>query len=171
MFSKWVESYRDLPLLINQWANVVRWELRTRLSCRTAEFLWQEDHTVHASEEEAREERLMKMLEVYARFAEDVMAMPVMTGHKSAGERFPGAVDTVCIEAMMQDRKALQAGTSHFLGQTFSKAQEIMFIDEQGERRTRLDNQLGRSRLAWWGVDHDAFRRRRLVLPPAGPRS
>ena len=98
MFSKWVESYRDLPLLINQWANVVRWELRTRLFLRTAEFLWQEGHTVHATEEEAREET-MKMLEVYARFAEDVMAMPVMTGHKSAGERFPGAVDTVCIEA------------------------------------------------------------------------
>ncbi|MEL7072461.1 MAG: proline--tRNA ligase [Planctomycetota bacterium] len=166
MFSKWVESYRDLPLLINQWANVVRWELRTRLFLRTAEFLWQEGHTVHATEEEARDET-MKMLEVYARFAEDVMAMPVMTGHKSAGERFPGAVDTVCIEAMMQDRKALQAGTSHFLGQTFSKAQDIMFIDEQGERRHAWTTSWGVSTRLVGGLimthaDDDG-----LVLPPA----
>src|SRR5690606_18480649 len=102
-FSKWVQSYRDLPLLINQWANVVRWEMRTRLFLRTAEFLWQEGHTVHATEEDARE-LTRKMLEVYAEFCHKYMAMPVLTGHKSESERFPGAVDTLCIEAMMQDR-------------------------------------------------------------------
>lgn len=166
MFSKWVESYRDLPLLINQWANVVRWELRTRLFLRTAEFLWQEGHTVHATEEEAREET-MKMLEVYARFAEDIMAMPVMTGHKSAGERFPGAVDTVCIEAMMQDRKALQAGTSHFLGQTFSKAQDIVFIDEQGERRHAWTTSWGVSTRLVGGLIMSHADDDGLVLPPA----
>ncbi len=142
-FSKWVQSYRDLPLLINQWANVVRWELRTRLFLRTAEFLWQEGHTAHASEAEAREET-MRMLSVYAEFAESYMAMPVIQGEKTAGERFPGAVDTYCIEAMMQDRKALQAGTSHFLGQNFAKASNIKFQSEQG-----------REELAWttsWGV-------------------
>lgn len=125
-FASWVQSYRDLPLLINQWANVVRWELRTRLFLRTAEFLWQEGHTAHATEEEAREETL-RMLGVYATFAEDFMAMPVLRGPKTASERFPGAVDTYAIEAMMQDRKALQAGTSHFLGQNFSKASGIRF--------------------------------------------
>src|SRR6266498_25544 len=124
MFAKWVQSYRDLPLLINQWANVVRWEMRTRLFLRTTEFLWQEGHTAHASQEEAVEET-MKMLGVYAEFAESHMAMPVIQGEKTAGERFPGAVSTYCIEAMMQDRKALQAGTSHFLGQNFSKASGI----------------------------------------------
>jgi prolyl-tRNA synthetase len=111
MFAKWVESYRDLPLLINQWANVVRWEMRTRLFLRTAEFLWQEGHTVHATEDDAVDET-MRMLEVYKTFAEEYMAMPVITGEKTEGERFPGAVNTYCIEAMMQDRKALQAGTS-----------------------------------------------------------
>jgi prolyl-tRNA synthetase len=120
-FAKWVQSYRDLPLLINQWANVVRWELRTRLFLRTAEFLWQEGHTAHASAEEAQAET-MRMLDVYADFAENFMAMPVIKGEKTAGERFPGALSTFCIEAMMQDRKALQAGTSHFLGQNFAKA-------------------------------------------------
>jgi prolyl-tRNA synthetase len=130
-FAKWVQSYRDLPLLINQWANVVRWEMRTRLFLRTAEFLWQEGHTAHATSEEAVEET-MKMLGVYADFAQDFMAMPVIKGEKTAGERFPGAVDTYSIEAMMQDRKALQAGTSHFLGQNFSKAQEIKFQSEAG---------------------------------------
>jgi prolyl-tRNA synthetase len=133
MFAKWVQSYRDLPLLINQWANVVRWEMRTRLFLRTAEFLWQEGHTVHATREDAMVET-MKMLEVYARFAEDYMAMPVIKGEKTEGERFPGAVSTFSIEAMMQDRKALQAGTSHFLGQNFARASEIMFLDEKGER-------------------------------------
>src|ERR1700760_2323559 len=127
--AKWVNSYRDLPLLLNQWANVVRWELRTRLFLRTAEFLWQEGHTVHATEEEARAET-MRMLDVYADFAEHTMAMPVIKGEKTAGERFPGAVSTFSIEAMMQDRKALQAGTSHFLGQNFAKASGIQFQDQ-----------------------------------------
>lgn len=131
MFAKWVESYRDLPILINQWANVVRWELRTRLFLRTAEFLWQEGHTAHATREEAEIET-RKMLDTYADFAENWMAMPVIKGEKTAGERFPGAVATYSIEAMMQDRKALQAGTSHFLGQNFSKAQQIKFQDQQG---------------------------------------
>jgi prolyl-tRNA synthetase len=125
-FSKWVASYRDLPILINQWANVVRWEMRTRMFLRTSEFLWQEGHTAHASKAEAME-RTKLMLEVYARMAEDYLAMPVIRGAKSAAERFPGAVDTLCIEAMMQDRKALQAGTSHFLGQNFARASEIKF--------------------------------------------
>jgi prolyl-tRNA synthetase len=132
MFAKWVQSYRDLPLLINQWANVVRWEMRTRMFLRTAEFLWQEGHTVHATEECAREETI-KILRLYETFANDYMAMPVITGEKPEGERFPGAVATYSIEAMMQDRKALQAGTSHFLGQNFAKAQEIQYQDAQGK--------------------------------------
>jgi prolyl-tRNA synthetase len=130
-FAKWIESYRDLPLLINQWANVMRWEMRTRLFLRTSEFLWQEGHTAHASAEEAQAETRM-ILDVYADFAEHYMAMPVIKGEKSEGERFPGAVTTYCIEAMMQDRKALQAGTSHFLGQNFAKAQEIRFQTVNG---------------------------------------
>jgi prolyl-tRNA synthetase len=132
MYAKWVQSYRDLPIKINQWANVVRWELRTRMFLRTTEFLWQEGHTAHATAEEAWEETRL-MLEVYARFAEHFMAMPVLKGEKTAGERFPGAVSTLSIEAMMQDRKALQAGTSHFLGQNFSRAQEIKFQDAEGQ--------------------------------------
>lgn len=132
MYAKWVQSYRDLPILINQWANVVRWEMRTRLFLRTAEFLWQEGHTVHATKEEALEETY-KMLDVYADFAENFMAVPVIKGEKTAGERFPGADITLSIEAMMQDRKALQAGTSHFLGQNFSRAQEIKFQDQNSE--------------------------------------
>jgi prolyl-tRNA synthetase len=131
MFSKWVQSYRDLPLLINQWANVVRWELRTRMFLRTTEFLWQEGHTVHATADEALAEA-RQMLDVYAEFAETFMAMPVIRGEKSAAERFPGAVSTWAIEAMMQDGKALQAGTSHFLGQNFAKASEIQYLDAQG---------------------------------------
>ncbi len=130
-FSRWVQSYRDLPILLNQWANVVRWELRTRLFLRTTEFLWQEGHTVHATEQEAREETL-RMLHVYADFAEGTMAMPVIRGEKTAGERFPGAVQTYSIEALMQDRKALQAGTSHFLGQNFARA-------SRSSSRTRTD--------------------------------
>ena len=125
-FSKWISSYRDLPILVNQWANVVRWEMRTRLFLRTSEFLWQEGHTAHATSEEAVE-RTKLMLDVYAKMAEDYLAMPVIRGRKTAAERFPGAVDTLCIEAMMQDRKALQAGTSHFLGQNFARASEISF--------------------------------------------
>lgn len=131
MFAKWVQSYRDLPLKINQWANVVRWEMRTRLFLRTAEFLWQEGHTVHATSEEAQAETHL-MLDVYADFIENQMAVPVIKGEKTVGERFPGADMTLCVEAMMQDRKALQAGTSHFLGQNFSKAQEIKFQDQNG---------------------------------------
>jgi prolyl-tRNA synthetase len=133
MYAKWVQSYRDLPILMNQWANVVRWEMRTRLFLRTTEFLWQEGHTAHETRDEAWAETL-KMLEVYRRFAEDYMAVPVLTGEKTAGERFPGADNTFCIEAMMQDRKALQAGTSHFLGQNFAKASEIMFQSRSGTR-------------------------------------
>ncbi|MFU8780452.1 MAG: aminoacyl--tRNA ligase-related protein, partial [Kiritimatiellia bacterium] len=131
-YAKWVQSYRDLPILVNQWANVVRWEMRTRMFLRTAEFLWQEGHTAHETREEAWDETL-KMLEVYRQFAEEYMAIPVLTGEKTAGERFPGAVNTFCIEAMMQDRKALQAGTSHFLGQNFAKASGIQFQSRAGE--------------------------------------
>ena len=130
MFAKWIKSYRDLPMLINQWANVVRWEMRTRLFLRTSEFLWQEGHTAHATEEEATEEAL-KMLNIYAEFAENAAAVSVVKGIKSANERFAGATRTYSIEAMMKDMKALQAGTSHELGQNFSKAFEIQFSDEE----------------------------------------
>lgn len=128
----WIESYRDLPILVNQWANVVRWEMRTRLFLRTAEFLWQEGHTAHATEEEAVAEA-NKMLEVYADFAENWMALPVVRGRKSENERFAGALDTLCIEALMQDGKALQAGTSHFLGQNFAKAFDVKFTSKEGK--------------------------------------
>ncbi|RMF57907.1 MAG: proline--tRNA ligase [Calditrichaeota bacterium] len=131
MFARWIQSYRDLPLLINQWANVVRWELRTRMFLRTTEFLWQEGHTAHATAEEAMEETL-QMLNVYADFVENYMAIPVIKGEKTELERFPGAVRTYCIEAMMQDRKALQAGTSHFLGQNFARAMDIKFLNSEG---------------------------------------
>lgn len=131
MYKKWIQSYRDLPLLINQWANVLRWEKRTRLFLRTTEFLWQEGHTAHATAEEAQEETL-KMLDVYRRFSEDYMAIPVLTGVKSQSEKFAGAVDTYAIEAMMQDKKALQAGTSHNLGQNFAKAFDVSFQDKDG---------------------------------------
>jgi len=143
LFARWVQSYRDLPLLINQWANVVRWEMRPRLFLRTAEFLWQEGHTVHATAEEAIEETKL-MLKTYANFAENWLAMPVLRGEKTEAERFPGAESTLCIEAMMQDRKALQAGTSHFLGQNFSKACGIKFQGVEGKEE-----------LGWttsWGV-------------------
>lgn len=130
-FSRWVKSYRDLPLLINQWANVVRWEMRPRVFLRTTEFLWQEGHTAHVDEKDAMEET-MRMLEVYRDFAESVLAMPVICGEKSEGERFPGAVRTYCIEAMMQDRKALQAGTSHYLGQNFARASNIKYLSVEG---------------------------------------
>ncbi len=131
-YKNWIQSYRDLPLLINQWANVVRWEMRTRLFLRTAEFLWQEGHTAHATQEEALEET-RKMLDVYADFAENWMAVPVIKGVKTANERFAGAVDTYCIEALMQDGKALQAGTSHFLGQNFAKAFDVKFSDKENK--------------------------------------
>ena len=142
-YRNWIQSYRDLPILVNQWANVVRWEMRTRLFLRTMEFLWQEGHTAHATREEAVNETL-QMLEVYRSFAEDYMAMPVITGVKTASERFAGAEDTYCIEALMQDGKALQAGTSHFLGQNFAKAFDVTFQDKDGEHK-----------LVWatsWGV-------------------
>ncbi|MDR0749149.1 MAG: proline--tRNA ligase [Tannerellaceae bacterium] len=131
-YRSWIQSYRDLPILINQWANVMRWEMRTRLFLRTAEFLWQEGHTAHATSREAIDETI-KMQGVYARFAEEFMAMPVIKGVKSESERFAGAVDTYTIEAMMQDGKALQAGTSHFLGQNFGKAFDVTFIDKEGK--------------------------------------
>lgn len=142
-YKKWVQSYRDLPILINQWANIVRWEMRTRLFLRTTEFLWQEGHTAHATTQEAVDETL-QMLNVYAEFAEKFMALPVVKGKKSEGEKFPGAVDTYCIEAMMQDGKALQAGTSHFLGQNFAKAFDVQFATKEG----KLDYVWGTS----WGV-------------------
>lgn len=129
----WIQSYRDLPILCNQWANVVRWEMRTRLFLRTAEFLWQEGHTAHATEAEALIEA-RKMLDVYAKFSEEFMALPVVKGIKSANERFAGAVETFCIEAMMQDGKALQAGTSHFLGQNFAKAFDVQFINKENKQ-------------------------------------
>ncbi len=131
-YKTWIQSYRDLPLLINQWANVVRWEMRTRLFLRTAEFLWQEGHTAHATAQEAIDETI-QMLNIYAEFAEEWMAMPVIKGVKSINERFAGAEDTYCIEALMQDGKALQAGTSHFLGQNFAKAFDVKFSDKQNK--------------------------------------
>jgi prolyl-tRNA synthetase len=131
-YRNWVQSYRDLPLLINQWANVVRWEMRTRLFLRTAEFLWQEGHTAHATQKEAEDEA-HKILDIYRTFAEEWMAMPVLTGPKSEGQKFPGAVYTLCIEALMQDNKALQAGTSHFLGQNFAKAFDVKFQTQDGK--------------------------------------
>ena len=131
-YRNWVQSYRDLPILVNQWANVVRWEMRTRLFLRTAEFLWQEGHTAHATQEEAIAEAV-QMLHVYGDFVEEFMAIPVIRGVKSANERFAGALETYCIEALMQDGKALQAGTSHFLGQNFAKAFDVKFQDKDGE--------------------------------------
>jgi prolyl-tRNA synthetase len=142
-YKNWIQSYRDLPILCNQWANVVRWEMRTRLFLRTAEFLWQEGHTAHATEIEAQQEA-EKMLNVYADFAEKFMAMPVIKGVKSPNERFAGAVDTLCIEALMQDGKALQAGTSHFLGQNFAKAFDVKFLNKE--------NQLEYVWASSWGV-------------------
>jgi prolyl-tRNA synthetase len=142
-YRSWIQSYRDLPVLINQWCNVVRWEMRTRLFLRTAEFLWQEGHTAHATQKEAEDET-RQMLDVYRTFAEEWMAVPVLAGPKSEGQKFPGAVYTLCIEAMMQDKKALQSGTSHFLGQNFAKAFDVQF-----------QNQAGQLEYAWatsWGV-------------------
>ncbi len=164
-FSKWVRSYRDLPLLINQWANVVRWEMRTRIFLRTSEFLWQEGHTAHATAEEAIK-RTEVMLDVYAKLAETHLAMPVIKGRKSAAERFPGAVDTLCIESMMQDRKALQAGTSHFLGQNFAKASDIRFHSPQETEEYAWTTSWGASTRLIGGIimshgDDDG-----IILPP-----
>ena len=165
VYAKWVQSYRDLPLLINQWANVVRWELRTRMFLRTTEFLWQEGHTVHETAKEALEET-RRMLDVYAHFAEHFMAMPVLRGLKTAAERFPGAVETYSIEAMMQDCKALQAGTSHFLGQNFARASEIKFQSREGTQEYAWTTSWGMSTRMIGGLimthsDDDG-----LVLPP-----
>ena len=165
MYAQWVQSYRDLPILINQWANVVRWELRTRMFLRTTEFLWQEGHTAHATEAEAREET-ERMLKVYATFAEQYMAMPVIQGEKTAGERFPGAVNTYSIEAMMQDRKALQAGTSHFLGQNFAHAQEIKFQDQNGREAYAWTTSWGVSTRLVGGLIMSHSDDDGLVLPP-----
>ena len=164
-FSRWVQSYRDLPLLINQWANVVRWEMRTRMFLRTTEFLWQEGHTAHATAEEARAET-MQMLNVYAEFAENWMALPVIKGEKTAGERFPGADHTFSIEAMMQDRKALQAGTSHFLGQNFAKASEIRFLDHNGAQQYAWTTSWGVSTRLIGGLIMSHSDDDGLILPP-----
>ncbi|MFL2847758.1 MAG: proline--tRNA ligase [Coraliomargaritaceae bacterium] len=166
LFAKWVQSYRDLPLLINQWANVVRWEMRTRLFLRTSEFLWQEGHTVHATEEEAMVET-RTMLDVYADFSENYLAMPVIKGEKTEAERFPGAVSTYSIEAMMQDKKALQAGTSHFLGQNFAKSSSIKFLNAESKEEHAWTTSWGVSTRLVGGLimthsDDDG-----LVLPPA----
>ena len=131
-YKNWIQSYRDLPILLNQWANVVRWEMRTRLFFRTAEFLWQEGHTAHATREEALQETVM-INKIYAKFVEDFMAIPVIQGTKTASERFAGAIETYCIGALMKDGKALQAGTSHFLGQNFAKAFDVKFATKEGK--------------------------------------
>ncbi len=164
-YRDWIQSYRDLPILINQWANVVRWEMRTRLFLRTMEFLWQEGHTAHATEAEAREEA-HRMLEVYRSFAEDYMAMPVETGLKSPAERFAGALDTYCIEAMMQDGKALQAGTSHFLGQNFAKAFDVKFQDRDGMEKYVWATSWGVSTRLVGGLVMTHSDDNGLILPP-----
>ena len=163
--AKWTSSYRDLPILLNQWANVVRWEMRTRMFLRTSEFLWQEGHTAHATEEEANE-RTLQMLDVYTQFVEDHLAMPVVRGRKTPSERFPGAEDTTCIEAMMQDKRALQAGTSHFLGQNFAKGSGIKFQSEEGQEEFAWTTSWGTSTRMIGGMimvhsDDDG-----LVVPP-----
>jgi prolyl-tRNA synthetase len=164
-YRNWIQSYRDLPILINQWANVVRWEMRTRLFLRTMEFLWQEGHTAHATEKEAVEEA-ERMLEVYRTFAEEYMAMPVITGLKTESERFAGAVDTYCIEALMQDGKALQAGTSHFLGQNFAKAFDVKFQDRDGEHKFVWATSWGVSTRLIGGLIMTHSDDNGLVLPP-----
>jgi prolyl-tRNA synthetase len=164
-YKNWIQSYRDLPLLINQWANVVRWEMRTRLFLRTAEFLWQEGHTAHATSAEAEEET-RRMVEVYRTFAEEWMAMPVIVGPKSEGQKFPGAVYTLCIEAMMQDGKALQAGTSHFLGQNFAKAFDVQFQNKEGQREFAWATSWGASTRLIGGLIMTHSDDQGLVLPP-----
>jgi prolyl-tRNA synthetase len=165
MFARWAQSYRDLPLLINQWCNVVRWELRTRLFLRTSEFLWQEGHTAHETEQEAHDETRL-MLDIYKEFAETYLAVPVLRGRKTDSERFPGAVETYCIEALMQDKKALQAGTSHFLGQNFARASGIRFQSREGTEEHAWTTSWGVSTRLIGGLvmthsDDDG-----LVLPP-----
>ena len=163
--ARWTSSYRDLPILLNQWANVVRWEMRTRMFLRTSEFLWQEGHTAHATKVEA-EERTLQMLDIYTRFVEEHLAMPVIRGQKTESERFPGADDTLCIEAMMQDKRALQAGTSHFLGQNFAKGSDIKFQNEAGQEAFAWTTSWGTSTRMIGGMimvhsDDDG-----LIMPP-----
>ena len=164
-YKNWIQSYRDLPILINQWANVVRWEMRTRLFLRTAEFLWQEGHTAHATRDEAVEET-EKMLEVYAKFAEDFMAIPVFRGIKTPSERFAGADETYCIEALMQDGKALQAGTSHFLGQSFPKAFDVKFTNKEGKQEYPWASSWGTSTRLMGALIMTHSDDLGLVLPP-----
>ncbi|TMK93534.1 MAG: proline--tRNA ligase [Actinobacteria bacterium] len=164
-YAKWVQSYRDLPLLYNQWANVVRWELRPRLFLRTTEFLWQEGHTAHETEEEAWEEA-RRMLEAYRQVAEDVMAMPVFLGRKTPAERFPGAVETFTIEALMRDRKALQAGTSHYLGQNFAKAYGVQYLGRDGEQHFAEATSWGASTRLVGGLIMAHGDEKGLRLPP-----
>ena len=165
MFAKWVQSYRDLPLLINQWANVVRWEMRTRLFLRTTEFLWQEGHTAHATEEEATEEAV-RMLGVYRDFMENWMAMPVLTGQKTESERFPGAVRTHALEALMQDNKALQAGTSHMLGQNFARQFDLKFQAESGQEEYAYNTSWGVSTRLIGGLVMTHGDDNGMVMPP-----
>lgn len=165
MFAKWIQSYRDLPLMINQWANVVRWEMRTRLFLRTTEFLWQEGHTCHATAEEAEEEA-RRMLKVYADFAEEVLAMPVLSGMKSESEKFAGALRTYCIEAMMQDKKALQAGTSHNLSTNFAQAFNTLFLDKDGQQKVVHQTSWGVSTRLIGGMIMTHSDDKGLVLPP-----
>ena len=166
MYGRWIQSYRDLPLLINQWCNVVRWEMRTRLFLRTTEFLWQEGHTAHATADEAREET-MRMLDVYRDFAENTLAMGVIAGRKTEAERFAGAVDTFAIEAIMQDGKALQAGTSHFLGQNFAKAFDVKYLSEAGQLEYVWATSWGVSTRLIGAVIMAHSDDQGLVLPPA----
>ncbi|MCI0378956.1 MAG: proline--tRNA ligase [Gemmataceae bacterium] len=165
-YRNWIQSYRDLPILINQWCNVVRWEMRTRLFLRTTEFLWQEGHTAHATQKEAEDETRLILDQCYAKFAEEWMAMPVLTGPKSSGQKFPGAVYTLCIEAMMQDKRALQAGTSHFLGQNFSKAFDVTFQDQNGKREHPWATSWGLSTRMVGGLVMTHSDDQGLVLPP-----
>src|SRR5260370_26053552 len=165
-YKNWIQSYRDLPLLINQWCNVVRWEMRTRLFLRTAEFLWQEGHTAHATQKEAEDEARKILMDCYRRFAEEFMAMPVLVGPKTEGQKFPGAVYTLCIEAMMQDGKALQAGTSHFLGQNFAKAFDVQFQNEKGQREFAWATSWGVSTRLVGGLGMTHSDDKGLICPP-----
>lgn len=164
-YRNWIQSYRDLPLLLNQWANVVRWEMRTRLFLRTTEFLWQEGHTAHATKEEAEEET-QQMLDVYTKFVEEYMALPVWQGKKTEGEKFAGAVDTYCIEALMQDGKALQAGTSHFLGQNFAKAFDVKYLDKENKQKYVWASSWGGSTRMMGALIMAHSDDQGLVLPP-----
>jgi prolyl-tRNA synthetase len=164
-FRNWIQSYRDLPLLLNQWCNVVRWEMHPRLFLRTAEFLWQEGHTAHATQAEAEAET-KQMVEVYRQFAEEWMAMPVLVGPKSEGQKFPGAVYTLCIEAMMQDKRALQAGTSHFLGQNFARAFDVTFQNQSGQRELAWATSWGASTRLVGGLIMTHSDDQGLVVPP-----